>query len=141
VWGLCWTCTAVIRSGSSVNGADGARSPSLAASQTQSQQSSSSSAVMREDGRLAALARCGALAAAGNGFSAAVAPPARGGPPGRPTAPPPPPPPSLPPNGITRPPASVYRVTTCLEKREMSGKIAKKNFLKNCITWLLLSLT
>jgi len=61
-----------------------------------------------DDRTLAALARCGALAAAGNGSVAAgvrspprvPAPPARA-PPGRPTAPPPPPPPTLPPNGIS----------------------------------------
>ena len=59
----------------------------------------------QEDGPLAALARCGALAAAGNGCTTAVKsiqhpppPPARAAP-GRPTAPPPPPP-ALPPNGI-----------------------------------------
>ena len=58
---------------------------------------------------VAALARCGAMAAAGNGCSAASwgrapdrppAPPARAAP-GRPTAPPPPPP-AVPPNGIER---------------------------------------
>jgi len=58
------------------------------------------------DGPLAALARCGALAAAGNGCTTAgrsvqrpPPPPARAAP-GRPTAPPPPPPPAVPPNGI-----------------------------------------
>jgi len=58
------------------------------------------------DAALAALARCGAMAAAGNGFASSSSsgrapgrPPARAVP-ARPTAPPPPPPPTLPPNGI-----------------------------------------
>ena len=69
-----------------------------------------------EDGPLAALARCGALAAAGNGSTMHAGrsmqrpppPPARAAP-GRPTAPPPPPP-AMPPNGIGSA-ASVWHAT------------------------------
>ena len=100
--GMCDGHADAVGRSSGVNG--GFRPPSLP--QCQSQQSSSSSSWSgQDDGRLAALARCGALAAAGNGCSpavprAAAVPPARTAP-GRPTAPPPPPPPSLPANGIS----------------------------------------
>jgi len=97
---------------SSQNG--GARPPSLHQQPQQSQ----------EDGPLAALARCGALAAAGNGCSTVgkpiqrpPPPPARAAP-GRPTAPPPPPPPTLPPNGIGRRLCGMRRVWRSTEPVE-----------------------